>query len=318
MTGERILVTGAGGFLGSHIARHFAAQGYPVAALGRFAASAGSAAGFPSLWKLYGMTLPDPALLAAVADFRPTLLVHCAGTASVADSVREPYQDFRRTVEVCAFTLEALRTHAPDCRFVLLSSASVYGNPVALPIPETALARPVSPYGYHKMLCETLVEEYASLHGMKTAVLRIFSAYGERLRKQVVHDICQKFIDRDSSSVELFGTGKESRDFIHAVDIARAIERIHEVEASGIFNLASGVQTTIEELACTLGGLFNSSKKVAFNGAVRPGDPLNWEASVARMSSLGCFPSMELEQGLAKYVTWFRSHYDNGDATKPC
>ena len=211
MRAERVLITGAGGFLGSHIAHHFGALGHSVAAVGRFAVTASGTGSYPNLWKLGGMTLPDQALHAIIRDFRPTLLVHCAGTASVADSMQQPYQDFCKTVQVCAFTLEAVRSCAPDCRFVLLSSASVYGNPESLPIPETAPLRPVSPYGYHKMLCETLAEEYATLHGMKVAVLRIFSAYGERLRRQVIHDICLKFADPATAGVEVFGTGHESR-----------------------------------------------------------------------------------------------------------
>jgi UDP-glucose 4-epimerase len=306
---NRIMVTGAGGFLGSHIARYFGEKEYQVAAVGRFAATPAYTGAYPNLWKFCGMTLPDQSLRKVVSEFQPTLLVHCAGTASVADSVQEPYVDFRRTVEVCAFALEAVRIFAPECRFVLLSSASVYGNPAMLPTPETAPIRPVSPYGYHKILCETLVEEYSLLHGIKTAVLRIFSAYGERLNKQVIHDICRKFSNPDSNSVELFGTGQESRDFIHAVDIAQAIECIHEADASGTFNIASGVQTTIEELAYILGRLFDNSKKVAFNGVVRQGDPLNWQASIEKMATLGFHPTMSLDQGLANYVTCFNSQF---------
>lgn len=315
---KRILITGAGGFLGSHIAHYFGGRGYVTAAVGRFAATPESTRMYPNLWKFCGMTLPDPAFLEIVKEFKPKLLVHCAGTASVADSVHDPYSDFRRTVEVCAFTLEAVRTLAPDCRFVLLSSASVYGNPPVLPIPESVLAAPVSPYGYHKMLCETLVEEYSTLHGLNSAVLRIFSAYGERLQRQVVHDICRKFIDPVSSAVELFGTGMESRDFIHALDIAQAIERVYEADASGVFNVASGVHTTIAELASILGGLFGNVKQVSFNGIIRHGDPLNWQASIDKISSLGFLPSIGLDLGLARYVTWFRSNHDQGEAVKPC
>jgi nucleoside-diphosphate-sugar epimerase len=223
--------------------------------------------------------------------------------------VQNPYNDFRQTVEVCAFVLEAIRTCAPKCRFVLLSSASVYGNPVALPIHETSPTAPVSPYGYHKLLCETLVEEYAVLHGVKTAVLRIFSAYGERQSKQVIYDICQKNIDSESFSVELFGTGKESRDFIHAQDIAHAIECIYESEVTGTFNVASGVQTTIEELLHILEQLFGNSKKVVFSRNVRQGDPLNWQASIKKLESIGFCQSVELSQGLAEYVTWFQSQF---------
>lgn len=312
---KRVIVTGAGGFLGSHIAHYLGDAGHTIAAVGRFSATSSFNSLYPNLWKLCGMTLPDTRLVDVVKEFKPELLVHCAGTASVADSVHDPYGDFQRTVEVCAFTLETVRKYAPDCRFVLLSSASVYGNPEILPIDEAAALRPVSPYGYHKMMCETLVEEYAALHDLKTVVLRIFSAYGERLQRQVVFDICNKFNDPDVACVELFGTGRESRDFIHAQDIARAIECIHEADATGIFNIASGHQTTIAELADIISGLFGGDKTISFNGIVRSGDPLNWQASMEKMTAIGFRSSMELDQGLARYVAWFNDKNGGNDSS---
>jgi UDP-glucose 4-epimerase len=307
MQTERVLITGAGGFLGSHIAHYFGSLGHSIAAVGRFAATPASALSYPNLWKLCGMTLPDAAFHAIVREFRPTLLVHCAGTASVADSVREPYTDFQKTVEVCAYALESVRTLAPGCRFVLISSASVYGNPTELPVRESSPQQPVSPYGYHKMLSEVLAGEYAALHGVKVAVLRLFSAYGERLRRQVVHDLCLKFLEPGPGGVELFGTGSESRDFIHATDVARAIHCIHKNDAVGVFNIANGVQTTIAELAGIIQRLFGNSKPVRFNGQVRPGDPLNWQASIDRIAALGFRPELALEEGLARYVEWYQS-----------
>lgn len=306
------MITGAGGFLGSHIAHYFGDRGYVTAAVGRFAATPASSRIYPNLWKFCGMTLPDSRFADVVKEFQPALLVHCAGTASVAASVLEPYTDFQRTVEVCAFTLETIRRHSPSCRFILLSSASVYGNPESLPVCETAPLRPVSPYGYHKMLCETLTEEYASLHGLHSVILRIFSAYGERLHKQVVWDICQKILSLESEKIELSGTGHESRDFIHAADIARAIDCISATDAKGIFNVASGVQTTISELADMLSAMFKTSKKIVFNGMTRSGDPLRWQADISRLESLGFCGGITLQEGLRRYVEWFTS-YRNGE-----
>lgn len=313
----RVLVTGAGGFVGSHICSYLGGRGHQIAAVGRFNANLSGDGLYPNLWRFCGMTLPDDAFVRVVAEFQPELVVHCAGTASVAASVEEPYADFQRTVEVCAFTLETVRTQAPECRFVLLSSASVYGNPEKLPIDESLSSQPVSPYGYHKMLCEMLVEEYASLHGLKAVILRIFSAYGERLRRQVVYDICRKFSDPALSSVELFGTGRESRDFIHVLDIAQAIDRINEADASGIFNLASGIQTTIAELACIIGELFDSAKPIRFTGVTRLGDPLAWQAAIGKIEALGFRQIVGLREGLAQYVAWFESSLENGDFRSP-
>ncbi len=309
MDSERVLVTGAGGFLGAHIIDHFSALGHRVAGVGRLASSTSSASsGNPADGRISSrMSLPDPAFIDVIRAFRPTLLVDCASTASVAWSVEQPYQDFCRAVDVCAFNLEATRLAAPRCRFVMLSSASVYGNPQALPISENAPLQPVSPYGYHKRLCEMLAEEYATLHGLKVVVLRIFSAYGEGLRRQVVHDICSRFADPALSHVELSGTGRESRDFIHARDVARIIEVIHRADARGVFNAAMGVQTTIAEVAEHIGRHFEQRKQVVFNGVARPGDPINWQACTARIGELGYCGSVELSSGLARYVKWFKA-----------
>lgn len=121
---QRTIITGAGGFLGSHIARHLGKRGHRVAAVGRFVASP-EIISTPNLSNFYGMTLPDRRFEDAVREFQPNLVVHCAGTASVADSVNAPYVDFHKTAEVSAFVLETLRTLTPGCHFILLSSAAL-------------------------------------------------------------------------------------------------------------------------------------------------------------------------------------------------
>lgn len=304
---ERILITGAGGFLGSHICHYFGSRGHSIAAVGRFAATPASGALYPNLWKLGGMTLPDRALIALIEEFRPTVLVHCAGTASVADSVREPYADFQRTAEVCAFTLEAVRKHAPACRVVLLSSAAVYGNPPALPIHEESTVQPISPYGYHKRMCEMLAEEYALIYGLDVAILRLFSAYGERLRKQVLFDLCRKFTAADADIVEIYGTGSETRDFIHAADVAQVVDCVIRERASGEFNVASGVQTSIRDIAFLVQANLASPKQVTYTGSSRAGDPLHWQADIGRITALGFSQKIQLTAGIRDYCRWFQS-----------
>lgn len=298
------MVTGAGGFLGSSIARYLGSKGHRIAASGRFASLTG-VADIPNLFRLCGVTLPDSRFREVVREFQPDLLVHCAGTASVADSVEAPYTDFRRTAEVCAYVLETLRTVAPGCHFILLSSAAVYGNPQTLPVTEDALLLPISPYGYHKLICELLAEEYRALHGIPTTVLRIFSAYGDGLRRQVVHDLFKKFDDACGKEIEIFGTGEETRDFIHATDVARIVELVADKKSTGVFNAASGSETTVRELATVISSECNSSKNILFNGVRRPGDPVNWRADISRLSAIGFRSAITLREGIAAYRKWY-------------
>ncbi|MBM4357068.1 MAG: NAD-dependent epimerase/dehydratase family protein [Deltaproteobacteria bacterium] len=304
----KVMVTGAGGFLGSHICQYFGERGHPVAAVGRFAADIPVVKSYPRLELLAGMTLPDPAFVRAVTTFRPDLVVHAAASAKVADSVARPYFDFQQSVDVCAFVLDTLRQHVPETTFVLLSSAAVYGNPMALPIREGMPCAPVSPYGYHKWLCELVVEEYRALFGLRTSVLRIFSAYGERLRRQVVHDLCRQALEGEGP-VRVFGTGSESRDFVHARDVAQAIECVAHAPSGSpsVFNVASGSETRIDALVRTLLDVLGCTRSVTFTGESLPGYPTNWRADVSRLASLGFQPGVTLDDGLTRYARWLEA-----------
>jgi UDP-glucose 4-epimerase len=309
MTQARILVCGAGGFLGSHICQHFSQKGYSVGAVGR-ASIAPEICG--SLDFFLQMNLPDQAIRQIVSEFNPGVLIYCAGTASVPNSFQAPYADFQHSVDACAFTLETLRQYAPNCQFVFLSSAALYGNSNQLPIPESTAIAPVSPYGYHKQICEILIEEYSKLYGLRAAILRIFSAYGERLKRQVIYDLCQNLFDPNLAQIELHGTGKESRDFIHAADVAAAIECITSAGATGIYNVGAGQQIPISKLAQILSHVSDRQKNYRFNQRIRPGDPVNVEADITKLKQLGFTPSVTLVEGLQKYWLWFIS--EKGDS----
>jgi len=308
---ERILITGAGGFIGSHICQYFGQRGHSITGVDKFSPSLLSSDLYPNLRRFYEIDLPDDTFISILREFQPGLLVHCAGSASVPYSMQKPYEDFLHSARLTAFILEALRKHLPSCHFIFLSSAAVYGNPQKLPIPEDALCQPISPYGYHKYICEMLSEEYTSIYGMKSSVLRIFSAYGERLRKQVIFDLCRKFTDPASQTVEVFGTGNETRDFIHAHDIAQAIEHVYGKGAIGVFNVASGKQTRIGDIVEMVKACFNSTRNIVYSGSSRPGDPLYWQADISRLTSLGFCQEIPLHEGIKKYCQWFETVYDS-------
>jgi UDP-glucose 4-epimerase len=306
---ERIVVTGAGGFLGSHICHYFGTQGSDIVAVGRFSSNHIETGSYQHLREYYGMTLPDPTFVKTFKDFKPTTLVHCAGSASVGESLIEPYEDFQQSVSLCASTLEILRQHAPSCRFVFLSSAAVYGNPMTLPISETMPCRPISPYGFHKSMCELICNEYHLLYGIPVSTIRIFSAYGERLRKQVIFDVCRKLSHINGDSIDAYGTGNETRDFIHAFDVAQAIECIMTAKADGIFNVASGYQTKISDIVRLVNESLGSKKTVRYSGISRAGDPLTWQGDISKISGIGFQQRVPLEKGIQSYCQWFMTKW---------
>lgn len=232
------------------------------------------------------------------------ICINCSGAASVPFSMEKPFNDFRLNTLNVYKLLEAIRTLQPDCKFITMSSAAVYGNPTALPITEDMQASPVSPYGYHKVMAERICEEYSRFWNIKTCCLRIFSAYGAGLRKQIMWDLFNKFSTKDV--VELWGTGNETRDFIHVKDIVTAMELVinHCNFKGNIINVANGEQVKISTIAETFKKVLNSDKEIRFNNVTRPGDPLNWEANIDILKSFGYHKTIELEDGIKNYIAW--------------
>lgn len=297
-----LLLLGAAGFLGRACAREFLHRGWKVVG-----ADAVPAQNAPAGIDYEQITLPSPALAELIAQVQPAACVHAAGRASVALSMEDPGRDFHDGAVVTFELLDALRRFAPACRAALLSSAAVYGDPVSLPISEEAVPAPLSPYGYHKLQCELIGEEFARVFGLPVASARIFSAYGVGLRRQVVWDICEKAILQ--GGVRLRGTGQESRDFVHAIDVAGGLAAmVEKAPMQGErYNLASGVETTIATLAERVLALLGFTAPPEFGAQENRGDPKNWRAEIGRLRALGFQPRVSLEEGLRGVTTWARA-----------
>ena len=184
-----ILVTGANGFIGRHVCRAAALGGDRVIGVGL-----GEWAG--ETWRDWGLSdwreLEVTTANLAASSPTPDVVVHCAGGASVPFSIEHPAEDFRSTVITTLEVLEYLRTCAPNAALVYPSSGAVYGRATATPIGEESGLAPISPYGFHKMITEDLCRSYGQSFGIRTAIVRIFSAYGTELRKQLLWDACRK------------------------------------------------------------------------------------------------------------------------------
>lgn len=234
--------------------------------------------------------------------------INCSGAANVSFSLEKPMNDYRLNTYNVYKLLDAIRIYSPTCKFITLSSAAVYGNPDSLPIYEHDKVQPVSPYGFHKLIAEMACQEYSRFWNIQTCCLRIFSAYGPRLRKQLFWDIYNKFKNNDV--IELWGTGNESRDFIFVDDIISVIDlAISNSHFNGeVVNVANGIQETIRNVADAFVKLLESPKIVRFNNEVRPGDPLNWEADISIIKKWGYVRSVSLEDGVKQYIKWIQEN----------
>ena len=301
---KTVLITGVAGFIGRYVARHFSAQGWSVVGIDNATPENAPTANLKAYQRLQ---MPDVALNSFLQAHQPDVCIHCAGRASVGLSMTDPLADFYANTVLTFEILDALRLSAPSCRFIFLSSAAVYGNPASLPVSETQSTAPLSPYGFHKLQGEQLCLEFAKVHGLPTASVRIFSAYGPGLRRQVVWDICQKALTQNT--VQLQGTGQESRDFIHALDIAKALFAIATSAAmqGEVYNLAVGREVTIAELAGLVLEALEYEGKLEFDGKVPIGNPLNWQSDISKLQTLGFIPSVSLERGVQTFANWCRA-----------
>jgi UDP-glucose 4-epimerase len=298
---KTVLVTGVAGFIGRYVARLFVEQTWQVIGID---SSSPENAPLLGLAEYRSLRLPSGDLPELLQKYAPDLCIHCAGRAAVALSVKEPLADFYANTVLTMEMLDTLRRFSPQCKFIFLSSAAVYGNPVELPISELQACVPVSPYGFHKLQSEQLCKEFHEVHGLATASARIFSAYGAGLRRQVLWDICYKALTE--KVVSLQGTGQESRDFIHVSDIARALMSISEVApmCGEVYNLAAGREVKIVDLAQMVLGCLDYEGELRFGDTVPVGVPLNWRADVSNIFALGFSPQVTLDSGINNFVTW--------------
>ncbi|MCC7303033.1 MAG: NAD-dependent epimerase/dehydratase family protein [Bacteroidia bacterium] len=293
-----ILIIGSRGFIGSACLRHFSAQHSVITAdivpdncsTDHFEIS--KAADYNRLF----------------SDRRPDLVINASGAANVGQSFSDPEKDRQLNVLNVDNILNSIALSGLKCKFINFSSAAVYGNPDSLPVKENARLNPLSPYGAHKLESEGLLRNYWTKHGISACSLRIFSAYGPGLRKQLFWDLYHKAMQ--NNVVTLAGTGAESRDFIFIDDLVHAIDLIatRAPMKGEAINVATGEEVTIRAAAEIFLRQMGMGHRLEFNGKVREGDPMNWRADITLLKEWGFESATTIELGLHKYLKWVKSN----------
>lgn len=315
------VVTGAAGFIGSHLVEHLLAAGWLVRGIDCFTPSyqidhkhAHLAAAMASRsFELVRDDLTDaPALVDVLGDV--DVVFHLAGEAGVRTSWADGFPRYlSRNVLATQRLLEAIASGARSSRLVIASSSSVYGNATRFPTEENDPTLPCSPYGVTKLAAEQLVRAYAQSHGFRAVALRLFTVYGPRQRPDMAfHRVIEAAFR--GTPFPLFGRGDQVRDFTYVGDVVRALVSAAKSDAppGAVFNIAGGTQASLNYAVKAIEGL--TGRPVAIRSEPsRAGDAVRTGADIrAAMSQLGWAPQLGLDDGLAHQVAWHRDRLGPG------
>lgn len=303
MRNKLIVVTGGAGFIGSHIAWELVKDNDVIVIDNLYT---GKEENVPPGAKLVKADIRDYDTIAELishADY----VFHEAAQVSVVESIRDPV--FTEEVNVLG-TLNIIRALLEgNGKLIFASSAAVYGDNPNLPLKETERPKPLSPYGVTKATAEEYLRVYHELYGLPVVSLRYFNVFGPRQSANQYAGVISIFINRALAGEPLviYGDGKQTRDFIYVKDVVRANLLVAESrKANGrVFNVATGRQTTILELAMKIIEITGTTSSIVFDKP-RPGDIRHSQADITEIRKLGFEPEWSLEEGLKKTVEWYK------------
>jgi UDP-glucose 4-epimerase len=301
----RVVVTGGAGFIGAHSCRALIEEGHEVTAVDDL--SHGKREAVPAGAALIVIDVRSPQLAAEFERIRPDAVVHLAAQMDVRRSVADPIHDASVNVLGTVNVLAAARRGGAR-RFVFASSGgAVYGEQDAFPAPEQHPRRPASPYGVSKLCGEEYVE-LARREGLSGIALRYANVYGPGQDPMGEAGVVAIFLHKmlRGGDPVINGDGEQTRDFVYVGDVARANVLAVASDAGGPFNVGTGVETSINEVARILARAAGYEKPIR-HGPAAPGEQRRSSVDPRAASErLGWEPRVGLDEGLRLTADWFR------------
>ncbi len=267
----KAVVTGGTGFIGSHIVDLLHQSEYEVAVID--IQPPGAYWEVPAGVMVEKMDVATPECEEFIASYHPDVVFHLAARASVTDSIHNPHEDARTTIDGMLRVLEGARKGKTK-KVVFSSTAAVYGNPsVAIPISESTTADPISPYGASKLAAEYYLRVYRDLYQVDYSILRYANVYGPRQGISGEGGVIAIFSKAaiEGRTLRLFGDGGHTRDYIYVRDVARANLLAAEKTGSFVLNISTGSETSNRELIEYIQEVAGHTLEVS-QEAERPGD----------------------------------------------
>ena len=308
------LVTGGAGFIGSHLVEELLKGGRKVVVLDDL--STGKRENLPeeneNLTFIKG-SITDRELLKNLFDsYKFHTVFHLAAVASVFKSVEEPIETHRVNFDGTLYLLEESRRTKVE-KFVFASSAAVYGDLPELPKKESMPVKPLTPYGIDKYASERYVVNSYQLYGLRSTALRFFNVYGERQDPSSPYSgVISIFIERtlrylngEETTIDIFGDGKQTRDFIYVKDVVNALLLSEKSEESNgkVYNVGTGKETSLLKLLAILEKIAGKIPPIRFLSP-REGDIKRSVADITKIKNLGYKLTFSLRKGLLKTFNW--------------
>jgi len=302
---ETVLITGGCGFIGTNLVKYLAGRGYQIRVLDNLSAGKEE--------NLRQLQSQDSRLLTVnliIGDIRnrgevnqavkgADAIVHLAAHTSVVESLEKPEEDWEINVSGTFNLLEACRRNRV-ARFILASSNAVVGEQPP-PIDELKIPRPLSPYGAAKLAGEAFCSCYYHSFGLKTVCLRFANCYGPYSEHKP--SVISKLIKRakEGKPITIYGDGNQTRDFVHAGDICRAIylALTANLDSYGdVFQIATGIETSINELAGIIKEMAAGNLQVVYEAERKGEIKRNYSDITKARRVLGFEPAIKLRDGL--------------------
>jgi len=317
---EVVLVTGAAGFIGSHLAERLLCLGYRVVGLDNFDDFYSPAIKWNNIralntkgnFRLEEGDIRDESILARIFEANDIdVVVHLAARAGVRPSIEQPllYQDIN--IKGTINLLEASRIYGVR-KFIFASSSSVYGLSSRIPFREDDnVEYPTSPYATSKTAAELFCYTYNHLYGLPVVVLRLFTVYGPRQRPEMAIHQFTRMID-SGEEISVFGDGTSKRDYTYVDDIINGILQALTSQNRGfeIFNLGNSHPIALDYLIHLLEEALGKRARIK-RLPMQPGDvPITFAEISKAKTYLGYQPKVTIEEGISLFVQWYRKLTD--------
>jgi nucleoside-diphosphate-sugar epimerase len=237
-------------------------------------------------------------------NFKPNVIIHCAGSGSVTKSIQNPKIDYEKNVNTTKELIKFISELTKKPKVIMFSTAAVYGNSCEK---NKKQLKPISPYGRNKLKSENILLKKSKKFRFELMILRFYSIYGVGLKKQLIWDVCEKI----NNKINVFyGSGNEMRSWINIKDVNRLIQFL--IKKGSISNQTldiSGNDVVKNKfLVKKLFKLLNINKLPYFNKKNKKGDPIDQIFNNSILKNLGWKPKINLSNGLKEYAQWYKKN----------